>query len=682
MRGRVWVAQLLNEGHGHGGRQFRGIGRDYDIDDDDGAVAEQNNDERRDDDGAIPSFDGAIAGTGVISRLTSLDPTSARGIVQAYLDSNASIRSMPLSHSLAYFRQALLRHPSHLLPQAGLAAAPNVLLPDNGVVAAKNAARNAALFFTLLGAAYMRAQQGGGGGRGVSEAVHVVLPLPNPGDVLNEENVEALKSMMLRVGLAGGFFLKAGKTVKERVDAEQQRRGADAAVAAGRDRADGANCELDGGGRTSGDGDASSSIIIGVGANGARRPDDVVRERGGNDDSASEDDSNGATHAANGTAEESLAQGGRSSQQRSSSIGSLEDLSHMILHPSSIALRLYNAFSNANAFPADSNASTANLDDAHPKGGEDNLDTYKASSYEQQQQDGTSLPKKRRHRGKRSHKTLRPELNDDDGTTSEEEKKSSEPEQVTDDELQSPHEDPSSSLTPEEMAYAMDHPFSPNPYDHPSASSLNAAGASAEAGDRETPSSGGGVAASEATSFFSFNLNHTDPSSAMSTSDSGNVPTGCIGAYARAVRSAASEVTRLVKAERKANFDALPQEEQQDLCVRFIDACTTDDTLHIVKDMLQRRRWMDVDRFFVGQDDTETCALHAAAFNGAERVLEFLCGGIDERDPERDCGLCDVDVRDGNGWTALHFAAGANSVTSVRVLSGHGAKLTIEASNG
>lgn len=142
-------------------------------------------------------------------------------------------------------------------------------------------------------------------------------------------------------------------------------------------------------------------------------------------------------------------------------------------------------------------------------------------------------------------------------------------------------------------------------------------------------------------------------------------------------------MARLVKSPCCPAFDALPPDEQHELGVRFIDACTSDAGADEVRAMLlDRGRGVDVDRFFVGPDDTETCALHAAAFNGAERVLRLLCGGVDERDPMMDCGLCDVDVRDANGWTALHFAAGANSVTSVRVLSGHGAKLTIEASNG
>jgi hypothetical protein len=195
-------------------------------------------------------------------------------------------------------------------------------------------------------------------------------------------------------------------------------------------------------------------------------------------------------------------------------------------------------------------------------------------------------------------------------------------------------------------------------------------------GNYKKPSAADAVA-SEATSFFSFIANQ--PHDAASC---GNVPTGCIGAYARAVRTAAAEVTRLVKAERRSNFEALSPDEQHELGMRFLDACTNDARLPVVKDILQRQRKMDVDRFFVGPDETETCALHAAAFNGAEKILQFLCGGIDEQNPGEDCGLCDVNVQDANGWTALHFAAGANSVTSVRALSNHGAKLTVEASNG
>ncbi len=98
-------------------------------------------------------------------------------------------------------------------------------------------------------------------------------------------------------------------------------------------------------------------------------------------------------------------------------------------------------------------------------------------------------------------------------------------------------------------------------------------------------------------------------------------------------------MTRLVKQQRKANFEALDVDEQMELGLRFIDACSSDDKLPIVKDILQKQNCMDVDRFFVGPDDTETCALHAAAFNGAEQVLEFLSGGIDEYNPRMDMGL-------------------------------------------
>lgn len=113
------------------------------------------------------------------------------------------------------------------------------------------------------------------------------------------------------------------------------------------------------------------------------------------------------------------------------------------------------------------------------------------------------------------------------------------------------------------------------------------------------------------------------------------------------MKRSAVEVTRLIKQQRKNNFDSLDFEDQLQLGQRFIDACSSDDKLPIVKDILQKQNCMDVDRFFVGPDETETCALHAAAFNGAEQVLEFLSGGIDECDPRLDTGLCDVDIRDG-----------------------------------
>ena len=63
-------------------------------------------------------------------------------------------------------------------------------------------------------------------------------------------------------------------------------------------------------------------------------------------------------------------------------------------------------------------------------------------------------------------------------------------------------------------------------------------------------------------------------------------------------------------------------------------------------------------------------------------MVEFLCAGIHEQDGDEDGGLCDVDCIDSNGWSALHFAAGANAVPVVRVLARHGAKLQVEATNG
>jgi hypothetical protein len=356
----------------------------------------------------------------------------------------------------------------------------------------------------------------------------------------------------------------------------------------------------------------------------------------------------------------------------------------MMPNPAAIASMLRNAFSHGAAIvvasggPRDDDGGEGDRPDPDgpggaemPAGGDDAFFADVASS------------PRRRHRSKRSHKTLR-QSDDDDGNHHEELRGSS----LEESELSSLEgagggcevaEEPTNneqaldelSLLPEAFAHATDRSFSPNSHTNPSSAILDAE----ENNDAEcNPTT--------TTSFFSFSSAEKGDPMMSSPLDDGNFPTGCIGAYARAVKTAATEVTRLVKEERRANFEMLSPEEQHDLGVRFIDACTSDDRLDVVKDILQVQRRMDVDRFFVGPDDTETCALHAAAFNGAERVLKFLCGGIDERDPNSDCGLCDVNARDANGWTALHFAAGANSVASVRVLADHGAKLTLEAGNG
>ena len=159
------------------------------------------------------------------------------------------------------------------------------------------------------------------------------------------------------------------------------------------------------------------------------------------------------------------------------------------------------------------------------------------------------------------------------------------------------------------------------------------------------------------------------------------MPSGCVGAYSQAIIKAANGVTQYVKDQRQAKFDALSMDEQYQLSTRFLEACTSNDTLPLVKVMIHS---MNVDGFFLGSDGgTETCALHTAAFHGAHQVLDFLCQRINISDPTQDGGLATVNSKDINGWTALHFAAGANSVETVQVLvKHHGALLHMEANNG
>lgn len=157
------------------------------------------------------------------------------------------------------------------------------------------------------------------------------------------------------------------------------------------------------------------------------------------------------------------------------------------------------------------------------------------------------------------------------------------------------------------------------------------------------------------------------------------MPSGCVGAYSRSIHKATEYVTSQTRTKRKSMFESLSSEEQRLRSLEFLRVCSSNDTIDRVKDMISV---MDVNRFYVGTDGNETCALHTAAFHGADKVVEFLCAGIDLQDSRLDGGLCDVNAKDDNGWTALHFATGANSIAAVRVLARYGALLNEEAHNG
>lgn len=159
-------------------------------------------------------------------------------------------------------------------------------------------------------------------------------------------------------------------------------------------------------------------------------------------------------------------------------------------------------------------------------------------------------------------------------------------------------------------------------------------------------------------------------------------PSGCVGAYLRAISQANDAVVEILKTRRKLNFRAYSDEQRRQLSTSFIDSCCDDNNLETIKDMILRRECVDVEGFYVGSDGTEISALHASALHGAVRTLQFLCGGVDERDPTKDGGLASVNSRDSNGWTAMHFAAGANCVEACQILLRHGARVDLEALNG
>lgn len=167
-----------------------------------------------------------------------------------------------------------------------------------------------------------------------------------------------------------------------------------------------------------------------------------------------------------------------------------------------------------------------------------------------------------------------------------------------------------------------------------------------------------------------------------SNSPARRCPTGCVGAYSRAVHLASSSLVQRLLLDRREKFNGLVAPVREEISSTLIDVCSSDDNLEQVIDLVRNQGAVDVEGFYVGTDGTETCALHAAAFHGSAKIVDFLCRGIDENCPEKDGGCCNINIQDAHGWTAAHFAAGANSCDVVRVLASHGAKLSVEATNG
>lgn len=154
-------------------------------------------------------------------------------------------------------------------------------------------------------------------------------------------------------------------------------------------------------------------------------------------------------------------------------------------------------------------------------------------------------------------------------------------------------------------------------------------------------------------------------------------PSGCVGAYCHALHQAREQIQHCVKQTRCRRFQSLPHVQQEQITLEILEACTRDDHVDFLPQLLST---YDVDAFGVGPDGTRTCALHAAAFSNAPRVIEYLCRGI--QSAEVDGGLCWVNIPDDNGWTALHFAAGANHVEAIEALVRNHADTETEATNG
>lgn len=231
--------------------------------------------------------------------------------------------------------------------------------------------------------------------------------------------------------------------------------------------------------------------------------------------------------------------------------------------------------------------------------------------------------------------------------------------------------------------------FSPNPYDHlpPQAKAEEAANVAGEEKTSQEDSDSRSALSSaenlESSSQDAAANSRASTKSFVTARKAKKSPTGCVGAYRRAIAQATDRLVELVRQERMDKYKSLTDQEQRLLGTALLDACASDEGLEDVVDIVNRG--IDVEDFYVASDGTETSALHAAAFHGCAKILDFLCRGLDESDngaARNDGGLCQVNLKDSNGWSALHFAAGTSSIQSIQVLVQYGADLHVEAANG
>lgn len=246
----------------------------------------------------------------------------------------------------------------------------------------------------------------------------------------------------------------------------------------------------------------------------------------------------------------------------------------------------------------------------------------------------------------------------------------------------------------DKQLYAMEHPCTPNPYDHIIS---NLETTKAKLNDDCYGNDSSSSSSSSTTNSISDNINDNNASSNHNINNISDTPgtteiltmikkpSGCIGAYQSTLHQAKVQIQAIITQTRKSRYSALSEAEQEMYGTQFIDACSADENLDSVKHFVQKLG-IPVNAFYLGNDGTLTSPLHVAAFNGACHVLEYLCQGIyphpDAMAEEFDGGLADLDLQDDNGWTAMHFAAGANSVKAVQILHHFDANLQLEATNG